>query len=48
MSAEEEIRVKEEEESIRMEVTQEDEANRTTTGGTESLRSGSITSVDGW
>ena len=47
MSAEEEIRVSNEDDSTKMEITQEDEANRTTTGGTESLRSGSITSVDG-
>lgn len=48
MTADEELRVKEEEVSTRIEITQEDDANRTTTtGGTESLRSGSITSVDG-
>ncbi|XP_022664923.1 obscurin-like isoform X9 [Varroa destructor] len=47
MTADEELRVKEEEVSTRIEITQEDDANRTTTtGGTESLRSGSITSVD--
>lgn len=50
MTADEELRVKEEDSSMRIEVVADDEANArtlTTTGGTESLRSGSMTSVDG-